>query len=217
MKLETLIAERLAQLTDNNFEAVHTAGGALTESQRRIFEMNDPTDEWLGPDMAEFAAEDIAYNAEANNSIGTISDMDNAELCELIDDEIMAVATEMFVAWCGEQEWWGRCPARTLSDVCVHLVGVPEFDISVIRKNETGKVQSVTLTKASKDLLREISEEHFNMGGFTVSGLTREQKGNLTDLKVKGLVTPTNDEGWLNLTGDGENLAEELFGIGYFA
>lgn len=70
--------------------------------------------------------------------------------------------------------------------------------------------QMPALSQASLDLFNEITEEYFNMGGFTVAGLTKEQAGNLTDLKVKGLITPTNDEGWLSLTDLGESYAHTL-------
>lgn len=76
--------------------------------------------------------------------------------------------------------------------------------------NEKTIAQISVLSLASLNLFHEITEEHFNMGGFTVGGLTKEQKGNLTDLKIKGLITSTNDEGWLKLTELGEAFASKL-------
>ena len=72
----------------------------------------------------------------------------------------------------------------------------------------------IVLSQESKALFEEMAQEAQNWNGTPLLPvLSRAQKGNLTDLKRKGLVF-TEDDGdgfqWVFFTSAGKNVAHEL-------
>lgn len=61
-------------------------------------------------------------------------------------------------------------------------------------------------------LFTAFAKDSGNWSGTPMIDITPEQRGNLTDLKRKGLVTTSTDEGiqWLSFTALGKELAKEI-------
>ena len=73
---------------------------------------------------------------------------------------------------------------------------------------------SMNLTPASLAVFIRHAKDAGNWNGQPMLDITKEQRGNLTDLKVKGLVTTWRDEGieWMQFTDSGKAFAAE-YGI----
>lgn len=55
---------------------------------------------------------------------------------------------------------------------------------------------TITLTQDSLDLFIALAEDAANWMGQPLISITKEQRGNLTDLKKKNLLTTISEEGW---------------------
>jgi hypothetical protein len=78
----------------------------------------------------------------------------------------------------------------------------------------TNETNSMNLTPASLAVFIRHAKDAGNWSGHPMLDITYEQRGNLTDLKVKGLVTTDRDEGieWMHFTDAGKAFAAE-YGI----
>ena len=80
-------------------------------------------------------------------------------------------------------------------------------------------MSKINLTTASDSLLRELAEDADNWNGQPlINGnvtVDKAREGNLTDLKVKGLLVTDEDEGltWVTFTEAGIAYAKENYGI----
>lgn len=65
------------------------------------------------------------------------------------------------------------------------------------------------LTQDSLNLFLTLADDAANWCGQPLIDITKEQRGNLTDLKKKNLITTFRDEGcdWANFTAEGIALA----------
>lgn len=72
------------------------------------------------------------------------------------------------------------------------------------------------LTQSSRQLFEQIVKDLTNWSGASpcFNYITAQGRGNLTDLKRKGLVTTFKVEGeeWIKLTQAGKELAEKIYG-----
>jgi len=70
----------------------------------------------------------------------------------------------------------------------------------------------ITLTPASEALFRELVDDAGNWSGTPEVWITKEQRGNLTDLKRAGLLTTQADRGvtFAYFTAKGRDLAKAL-------
>lgn len=73
----------------------------------------------------------------------------------------------------------------------------------------------MNITEASKALFVALAEDAGNWGGTPLLGgnvdITKEERGNLTQLKQVGLLTTFTDEGtWVDFTDAGKAYALEL-------
>lgn len=70
----------------------------------------------------------------------------------------------------------------------------------------------ITLTAESESLFRALVDEAGDWSGTPLVEITRQQKGNLTDLKRAGLLTTQADRGctFACFTAKGVELAKEL-------
>lgn len=68
------------------------------------------------------------------------------------------------------------------------------------------------LTADSLALFIDLAKDAANWNGTPMIDITAAQKGNLTDLKKKGLLTTFKDEGidWADFTDAGKSFAAEL-------
>lgn len=68
------------------------------------------------------------------------------------------------------------------------------------------------LTAETQNLFVSLVEDAPNWNGQPMVDITKEQRGNLSDLKRKGLIETFRDEGcdWVNFTPAGIALATEL-------
>lgn len=77
-----------------------------------------------------------------------------------------------------------------------------------------------TLTEQSFKLFIDLATDAPNWNGSPILDITKEQRGNLTDLKKHGLVTTSKDPDgydWVDFTDAGIALANENgLDIGYF-
>ena len=75
---------------------------------------------------------------------------------------------------------------------------------------------NINITEESKNLFGAFARDSVNWSGLVLVGgnvlITKEQRGNLTQLKKAGLVTTGSDgqDVWLEFTEDGERYANEL-------
>lgn len=71
------------------------------------------------------------------------------------------------------------------------------------------------LTPPSHQLFYQLVQDSFNWSGTPLFDGTQQEKGNLTDLKKKGLVTTWKEEGclWVDFTNEGRAFAKREFGI----
>ena len=77
---------------------------------------------------------------------------------------------------------------------------------------------TINITEESKNLFIAFAEDSGNWDGMPVLGgnvdVSKEQRGNLTQLKKEGLITteyePEERLTWLTFTEDGERYANEL-------
>ena len=67
------------------------------------------------------------------------------------------------------------------------------------------------ITEASLSLFISLANDAENWSGEPLIDITKEQRGNLSDLKKKGLLTTFRDEGcdWAIFTDEGKSLAAE--------
>jgi hypothetical protein len=78
------------------------------------------------------------------------------------------------------------------------------------------KLNQVELTEASKALFVAYAKDAGNWSGTPMVGGnvggSKEDRGNLTDLKKKGLITTFRDDGcdWISFTDLGQEYAKEL-------
>jgi len=72
------------------------------------------------------------------------------------------------------------------------------------------------ITESSKRLLQKLAEDAPNWGGEPLLDITKEARGNLTQLKRAGfLETFSDDEGcqWVLFSDEGEQYIREHFGL----
>ena len=71
------------------------------------------------------------------------------------------------------------------------------------------------LTTASEKLFKDLVEDAANWNGQPLLDITKEQRGNLSNLKKNELLVTFKDEGcdWVNFTPLGKIIAKDLFGI----
>ena len=69
-----------------------------------------------------------------------------------------------------------------------------------------------SLTTESRSLFLDLVKDSFNWSGTPLIDITREQRGNLTDLKRCGLIKTQTDEGhtWCYFTALGREAASSL-------
>lgn len=78
------------------------------------------------------------------------------------------------------------------------------------------KMQNVNITKQSKSLFIEYWKDAANWSGTPAIGhnveSSKENNGNLTQLKVAGLITTWNDDGstWLRFTNAGKEYGKSI-------
>lgn len=67
------------------------------------------------------------------------------------------------------------------------------------------------ISKDSLNLFIALASDADNWNGQPLIDITKEQRGNLSDLKKKGLITTFRDDGcdWADFTDDGIALAAE--------
>lgn len=73
---------------------------------------------------------------------------------------------------------------------------------------------AINLTAESLELFIEIASDAGNWNGQPIINISKEQRGNLSDLKKKGLLATFSDEGcdWADFTPEGKSLAQ-IYGI----
>jgi hypothetical protein len=66
------------------------------------------------------------------------------------------------------------------------------------------------ITAESLELFIELASDAENWNGQPIVNISKEQRGNLSDLKKKGLLVTFRDEGcdWVDFTPEGKALAE---------
>jgi hypothetical protein len=69
---------------------------------------------------------------------------------------------------------------------------------------------AINLTAESLELFIEIASDADNWNGQPIINISKEQRGNLSDLKKKGLLVTFRDEGcdWADFTPEGRSLAQ---------
>ena len=77
------------------------------------------------------------------------------------------------------------------------------------------KGTNMNLTATTQKLLKDLAEDAINWDGCPLFDGSYEERGNLTDLKRKKLITTQMDEGciWVFFTDKGLDLIKELFDI----
>jgi hypothetical protein len=76
----------------------------------------------------------------------------------------------------------------------------------------TNTTNSMNLTPASLAVFVRHAKDAGNWNGCPMLDITKEERGNLTDLKAKGLVTTSKDEGieWVFFTDTGKAFAASM-------
>ena len=71
---------------------------------------------------------------------------------------------------------------------------------------------TVNITERSREVFKEYAKDACNWNGTPLVGGSKEDRGNLTQLKIAGLVETFRDEGcdWLDITEKGKAYAKEL-------
>ena len=73
----------------------------------------------------------------------------------------------------------------------------------------------IKMTKTTEALFIHLVKDAPNWSGQPIINVTAELRGNLADLKKKGLITTHVEEGntWCTFTAKGEQVSEDQFGL----
>lgn len=82
----------------------------------------------------------------------------------------------------------------------------------VINQGENEMTNAINLTAESLELFIKIASDAGEWDGQPIIDISKEQRGNLSDLKKKNLLVTFRDEGcdWADFTPEGISLAQTL-------
>jgi hypothetical protein len=92
------------------------------------------------------------------------------------------------------------------------LLQVADYNPICDSREHEGEVKEMDITENSQRLFKAYAEDAENWNGQPLVGETKEERGNLTQLKRAGLATTFREEGclWLDFTPEGIAYAKEL-------